>query len=59
MIGLYIESSELGLQTHDSILNKKSFVAGEHMHNSSYIGGLIGLCIAVIWQLFSLKAKLY
>jgi hypothetical protein len=53
-LGMYFNQIS-GLKIPDIIVEKKAFMAVEQMHNFSNIGGLIGLCIAVIWQMFSLK----
>lgn len=52
LVGLYILNTDaLNWHFPENLVNKDSFVAVGSMHNFSYIGGAVGLIIAVLYSL--------
>lgn len=56
LLGYYIYHNDASnSRIPDNIFNKENFVAVQTMHNFSYWGGILGVLIALLWNIFRLN----
>lgn len=53
----YLSHTEINRWFPDNLIDKENFITVGSMHNFSYLGGLIGLVVGVVYQLYQKRKQ--